>query len=462
MKFVYQIVDSPSRDLEWRLFFAYELQKNGISSCVGLPHDIEQIVNISKHALLVGRFGGNSGRGVFDKRLIRAMKENSIDMFFWHDEGAFYFEDEYESAVKRIYPEDYFGEQYMKHIYFWGKKQLEVFEDNENKNKFKVLGSPRLDLFKREYDYFENELISRIKSDFGDFTLICSRFAGLNPVKGDITYTSKRMLEIKKEANLKSPDEILMKELVDVWRNVSIDHALFISSVFELCHRYPKESFVYRPHPAENTAQIEDIFSVLPNVIVSKEHDLRTVAKASKCVIHSESTSGLESAVSGVETINFVTNVINNKKRIAGVNLVGEIVSNSDDLISVFEDVINNTSRSSNYEKPCQFVRNYNSYHNAMNELVEDVKCYYKNADYKTSLNKADVYNVFKNKSTIKYLIRKLYVLFNGVMDFSGSESKKTIKKSDMKRIKDLWKSFGGDVKDISFVSGVIFICVSE
>ena len=61
------IVDSPRRDIIWRLMLARELQIKGISSYIGRADAISFISQFKASAVLCGRLGGTSGRSVFDK-----------------------------------------------------------------------------------------------------------------------------------------------------------------------------------------------------------------------------------------------------------------------------------------------------------------------------------------------------------------------------------------------------------
>ena len=88
-KIVLQTIDSPRRDLEWRVFMALKLSHEGISSVIGSVGQINSLLEKSENCIYFGRFGGASGRTEFDKRTIELMQENNTSMFFLHDEGAF-------------------------------------------------------------------------------------------------------------------------------------------------------------------------------------------------------------------------------------------------------------------------------------------------------------------------------------------------------------------------------------
>ena len=64
-KIIFQVIDSPRRDLEWRLYMALRFSKQGISSVIGDTHQIKPIHEKSKNCIWFGRLAGANGRTEF-------------------------------------------------------------------------------------------------------------------------------------------------------------------------------------------------------------------------------------------------------------------------------------------------------------------------------------------------------------------------------------------------------------
>lgn len=454
-KVVLSSIDSPRRDLGWRLLMAKKLADQGISTVLGRPHDIYLVLSLMRGALIFGRFGGNSGRGQFDLDLIQKIQKTSSSMHFLHDEGAFYYRNEYESAVKRIYPEEYFSRPFLKKVYFWGDRQRSVFDKTYEDCGLIVTGAPRLDYLrflegKREFGMGDNKGCE----PGSKYVLVCSRFAGISPAKDDISLISKNFLNIRVQAEGASgvSEGELFRQQVKRWCSVSIERAQFIDAIYSLARNNPDTQFLFRPHPGEDASLYRSIYRFLENVIVDKSGDLSQALQKAKLFIHSESTSGVEAAVIGVPSINFSPRD-SGDHAIAGASEVGEKVRDFAEMDMAFKRLLIQPKASLREDTELLFpyVKNSKCEFNAIDEICEYIDSHF--LDSRTVLN---IFGSGLDREFFFYLVRKLFYSVKSWFIRASSEDKSS--GFDKSFIYDQWVSLGGSKADISIVSGVVFV----
>ena len=79
----------------------------------------------------------------------------------------------------------------------------------------------------------------------------------------------------------------------------------FIELVSSLAKKYPKQLFIFRPHPTESTKIYKLLFSNLDNVKVTKEFSAVEWMDKCKCLIQNGCTTSLEAFFMDKRVINF-------------------------------------------------------------------------------------------------------------------------------------------------------------
>lgn len=434
---------------------ARKLADQGISTVLGRPHDIYLLLSLMRGALVFGRFGGNTGRGQFDLDLIQKIQKTASSMHFLHDEGAFYYKNEYESAVKRIYPEEYFSLPFLKKVYFWGDRQRVVFDKTYEDCDLSVIGAPRLDYLR----FLEAQKKSRKQDNTGfkpgsKYVLVCSRFAGISPAKDDISLISKNFLDIRMQAEGSSgvSEGELFGQQVKRWCAVSIERAQFIDAVYSLARSNPGTQFLFRPHPGEDASLYRSIYRFLDNVTVDKSGDLSQALEQAKLFIHSESTSGVEAAVIGVPSINFSPRDTGDHA-IAGASEVGAKVRDFTELEMAFKRILaqSRASLREDAELLFPYVKNSKGEFNAIDDICEDLNGYFR-----------------KNKTGFKFLgsgldrdfffyfIRKLFYSFKNFFVRGGCDNKSSGLHKNL--IYEQWRELGGKPNSIIVFWGAIYV----
>lgn len=467
---VLQSVDSPRRDLEWRLLLAAKLSKENIGSVIGKGDVISRINKYSKNCIYLGRLNSNTARSVSDRKYLKQMAENGTQIFFLHDEGALYLKSDYDSAVRRIYPEEYFSLPFMQKVFFWGNRQRSVFSDFTDQNgKFEVVGAPRLDLCRPEYSWIDDKAVEGLNEKYGNYVLICSRFAAMNTVKEDPGPLSKRAYEIRKEGGDRRNKDAIVKFMFEAWGKSAYEYSHFLPLIAYLAIDFPDINFVIRPHPAENETFYKESLSHFDNVFVEKGGDVRPVIRAAKAVIHSECTTGIEAEISGVPSINFRPSMGMAEFEpfsVAGVSEVGDGVKDYSalkaQLSKFFMDGFSYNRSPGNID---DFICNAVDSCQASELIVSSIKDYVvkESVDsriyrfkYRLSFIRATLYP----KALLRSIIGSSRKIVQTVARSRGKNNYLVNTKAHVfseKHIRGLWESFGGEPQTIKVCDGIIY-----
>jgi len=463
-KIVLQSIDSPRRDLEWRVFMALKFSRAGISSVIGNAVQIKTIHEKSENCIFFGRLGGASGRTDFDKNIIEYCKINSTSLFFLHDEGAFYLQGEYSDAVKRCYPEDYFKLPELHRVLFWGENQRKVYENHPEKLKFRVTGSPRFDLCRASYKDLDKETVKDLRSKYGDFILMAGRFGAANMVPDEPSSLGKRRFDIRVEAG--ALDELtrgeILAPLFNDWEKTTIEFAKFVSATVKLANEFPNLNFVFRPHPAERSSFYKDAFSHFDNIFIDKSYDVRPFIHASKALIHCECTTGIEAEISAVPNINYrpCLNMSDVEGAVvAGVSDVGIIVEDYESLLDNIKMLIETEFKfiKSTFDIS-DYLLNSADGKESSDLIVDEIKefCQVNTLESKISTRKGiSQISLRKIKEYIKSKLKRLWIIFVFNKHIKSGDSKMVF--YSKKKIRKIWKELGGRPECIKIKAGIIY-----
>ena len=176
-------------------------------------------------------------------------------------------------------------------FFTWGKfdHQQWVKRYSKYSHKFKLLGSPRMDLWKKNIinKVYENEL-KKIRNKYGSkIVLIISSFISSKKDFLDYNRTDQYWFKFRSDKekriqlNQRKSDRAFFKN--------------YIKMIDYISKKNPKINFIIRPHPSENILdwfKISKMFN--KNVFVSNDYDASPWMQVSKFVIHNSSAAGLQ------------------------------------------------------------------------------------------------------------------------------------------------------------------------
>lgn len=466
---VLQAVDSPRRDMEWRLFVAAKLAARGISSVIGSKSAIRSIHARSKNCIFLGRLDSNTGRTSYDREYVKEMEKKGTAFFFLHDEGALYYKGEYEDWVRKIYPEEYFGSDALKKVLFWGDAQRNVFEDSPHTEKFETVGFPRFDLCKPEASKVDESSVSSLRKKYGDFILICGRFAAVNMVADDPSALGSRSYSIRVEGGAlktKEKSEIL-RSMFGSWGKVALEFSQFVPAIANLALDFPNLNFVLRPHPAEKESFYKDAFMHFENIFIDKSGDVRPFLRASKALIHSECTTGLEAELGCKPNINFrpcVDYPPSREFEVAGASDIGVIVKSYGQLQAELSALVSSDFcfRKSQYDAS-KLISNVDIEFSSVDAVCDLIENFSNDAQ-----KSGEIISRYRSTTFFKYsAVSGLKTTAKRVLGKFGVERFKKINVvgGDLKfyqysdeQVKALWKSLGGRPADISVVDSLVYV----
>jgi surface carbohydrate biosynthesis protein len=327
-KIIFLPIESFKRDALSRVYLANKLCNNDpkIEVIIGHPEILLNVILPSiKNAIWLGRFISLSGDSDADKRLISKLKKQKCKMYYLHDEGAFYADDNYNEALEMLHNPVLLNQNYVKYVLVWGEYQKKYLSRLIELNKILVSGMYRFDLLKLKSTY--SKKIYNGKS----YILINTRFPESNLLKGEVGIFDKRTLQHYLSANITK--ELAIDDMFTVWSVISESFSVFIFAIYKLISQNKDILFVIRPHPVESPKFYQEAFGFFDNVLIDNNVNISEQIYMSDLVIHNQCTTGVESVIAGKPTINFVPTI---RKNIVGTSNSGTVVTNYNDLLQVF------------------------------------------------------------------------------------------------------------------------------
>ena len=278
-------IEISKRELLYKLVLCNYLASHGFNCYLGTKSNINLLISKFRNFLYIdkGYHMGNS------EKIYEKIKINNGIIISLDEEGAVDFKDG--STLKNRYSKILFKSAQL--VFFWGKYQKDlVINNNESNTDCIVSGHPRFELLKKEYNFFYDEKVKLIKKNYNQFVLINTNMSFGNNIRGDefiVNNYSKRF-----------------KNIESIIKNDKIKIEFFINLIKKLINKNYK--VVVRPHPEENEETYKKILSKFKNFYISKEHSSIPWILASKVMIHSDCTTGVEAYMLGKKSISFMHN----------------------------------------------------------------------------------------------------------------------------------------------------------
>ena len=200
-------------------------------------------------------------------------------------------------------------------FYSWGKldNKYPMNKFKKFKSKFKLTGSPRIDLLNKKLNILFQQDVKQLKKKYKNYVLICTNFGLSN---GYYTDDEKIKIEIKTRG-LKKKSEI------NWLKNYHKEERKLMFEFIDLCNFLSKSiknlNFILRPHPAENLA-IYKKYIKSKNVIITNEGNSINWIRGAIAHIHNGCTTGFEAFALKKKVFSyepfkskFIDNTISNK-----------------------------------------------------------------------------------------------------------------------------------------------------
>jgi len=213
-----------------------------------------------------------------------------------------------EEGLMFFTPEDYghrkTGRESLAEVdrfFAWGQKHADALAHvyPELRSKVVVTGNARIDLTRKRLHRLYDEEVAEIRSKWGQFYLLNTKFARSNYIKRGPGFVEGYIQKghAPTEAQVR-----LMRKSVHQEEEV-LRH--FTEFVRRFAIELPEKRLVIRPHPAEDFSLWERVANGLPNVSVVHQGNILPWLLASELSISNNCTSSVEAFLLGKPGINF-------------------------------------------------------------------------------------------------------------------------------------------------------------
>jgi len=185
----------------------------------------------------------------------------------------------------------------------WGKFDFKKLTGKFKKKIFYLTGSPRVDLWKVKFDrIWKNKNLTKNK-----YILFVSNFSFPNNF-----YSFRKIIERKKRENYYERSPKLKNEEMKYYNYQKQSMKKFTNLIIKFSKKFPDEIIYVRPHPTEKPEYWTDNLKNCNNVFIRNEGDLSSYIRNAKCVVQDGCTSAMESYISDVPVINYLSVKSNN------------------------------------------------------------------------------------------------------------------------------------------------------
>ena len=296
-------VETGVRELDSKLVLASALAGRGCRAIVAHKETAREIAQHSQRLVWQGKsiFWVRSEEHLADKLIA-----NGSAIMFMTDEGAMHQADSWVEQTLHKHCLDDIRTRKLGRMCVWGTRQAQVIAEHapELRDVITVTGSARFDLCRPAYAWVTEGVKDKIDLERGSYILVLTRFGAVAHVKG-----MGAPFEIK--LNPKAwPEQFDWDDVTDLWfkkwRQDVHDFAEFVVLIKELARRHRDRRVVIRPHPSESLEFYRKAFICFGNVEVIRNGNVLSWIRGADLVLHSNSTSGLEAALAGRPTVNFL------------------------------------------------------------------------------------------------------------------------------------------------------------
>lgn len=300
-------IEAINREFDYKLLLALRLVKDNVNIIIAQHDYFNKNSHLFEGGVYLGKnmfkstFPRNSKEKDVDLKYYSNLKKNNILVCHLDEEGAVYFGDENYWKIElgmRLNPKVLSAEDY---IFTWGEFQKEYYKSLERQVKVENIistGHPRLDLNKKNFlNYYKNEVID-LKKNFGNYILINMNMCYANNIFGlNDTFSTRLGYNIE--------DDKLRMQLVNTWAHFNNTLTEFVKLIHSLSIKYPKRTFVIRPHPAEDKEFYKVVFKGVKNVFVENFGPINIWILGSDMVVHDGCTTGIEAFIGEIPIINY-------------------------------------------------------------------------------------------------------------------------------------------------------------
>lgn len=170
----------------------------------------------------------------------------------------------------------------------------------QTRDRISIVGNPRTDVMLHALGDGIHEKVAALRAEYGEFILVNTNCASINPYDIDTYSYYQRCVEVG-VLDPTDPGELRRFDTLMEWEHSNLrEMSRFIRLHAE---REPDIQIILRPHPSENHRTWEESIAGLPNVHLIRDRDHVAWILASRAMVHTGCTTGLEGSLLGTPTI---------------------------------------------------------------------------------------------------------------------------------------------------------------
>ena len=279
-----------AREYLGKLALSVELLRNDFEVVIGHNHLVRSLALDSKKGSIFYEIKGESSANMPH---LLALKKKGICIVGQDEEAGISYSNftdfiKFRPEVNNIDKFDSF--------FLWGEDDLSFYRTKSQNSQLLATGSPRSIFWGNFGRIFYESRKFQDERIVGNYLLLITNLGVKNPL-GSLK-DSKRFSEL---SGYPDSYQKYMKERGD-WENHAYKNVVRIVKTILALTSY---RIVLRPHPAENMSNWEKEFQGEPRVLISKLDNSIPVILGAEHVLHSGSTTGLESLLCNKSTISY-------------------------------------------------------------------------------------------------------------------------------------------------------------
>lgn len=274
---LYLPIEIKVRELHGKLLLALAAAESGFKVVIGRQKELRKhLPNLPPGFYL------DKSITVSKERWFKRFRNLGNIILACDEEGLVVHEEQY--LKSRVSPKSF---DQVELFFSWGQIQHDILASAGLPGSDKILlaGNPRFDMLRPELRSFYSGAANQLIDKFGKIILINTNFGFFNHFKG--VNEGKRIF-------LKSSSHE-GEAFIDQWiRYQEQLFSYFVDAIRWMSQQYPDFTVVVRAHPSENEDEWRSQIGDLDNVVVSKKGSVLDWIAASKIVVHSNCTTGIE------------------------------------------------------------------------------------------------------------------------------------------------------------------------
>lgn len=330
-KILYLPIETIARELDAKLLLAHRALSRGYSIIIGQKNNVFRAAECLGYGIYLYK---SHERSSFPKS--HNLNESDFIYVALDEEGLTFLNDK--SYIERAIPNEL---EHLRIVFTWGQYQRNLLVKENPGLEYKTIpvGNPRFDLLRPEFAPLYTPTIKKLLSTWGRYILVNTNFGpgnfsrhyGCNYLEHceHLCVISKGRTLSEHERYFYLKEEKYYKDLFNQYQEM----------IIMLSSKFPDINFIWRPHPSEDHKNLKEILKGLQNVHIIFRGSAVDWIQGALAVIHTGSTTGIESWALRKPVIVYNTNP-NYSIEPELPNKLGLYVKNINKIYKVLEDII--------------------------------------------------------------------------------------------------------------------------